>query len=97
MAEEKKTATDALDDDQLEEVSGGVGVVATKPSTDGGTEDINIGVGELQECTISKSMDTADEDVDGRDFLAWQRGSSVPNQSVGGNLADWQTNYGTGY
>ena len=23
----------------------------------GGTEDINIGVGELQECTISKSMD----------------------------------------
>ncbi len=25
----------------------------------GGTEDINIGVGELQECTISKSMDTA--------------------------------------
>jgi type VI protein secretion system component Hcp len=25
----------------------------------GGTEDINIGVGELQECTISKSMDVA--------------------------------------
>lgn len=25
----------------------------------GGTQDINIGVGELQECTISKSMDTA--------------------------------------
>jgi type VI protein secretion system component Hcp len=25
----------------------------------GGTEDINIGVGELQECTISKSMDAA--------------------------------------
>lgn len=25
----------------------------------GGTEDINIGVGELQECTISKSMDWA--------------------------------------
>lgn len=24
----------------------------------GGTEDINIGVGELQECTISKSMDS---------------------------------------
>jgi hypothetical protein len=60
-------------------------------------EDVNIGVGELQECTISKSMDTADEDVDGRDFLAWQRGSSAPNQSVGGNLADWQTNYGIGY
>ena len=25
----------------------------------GGTEDINIGVGELQECTITKSMDQA--------------------------------------
>jgi type VI protein secretion system component Hcp len=25
----------------------------------GGTEDINIGIGELQECTISKSMDAA--------------------------------------
>jgi len=25
----------------------------------GGTQDMNIGVGELQECTISKSMDTA--------------------------------------
>jgi len=25
----------------------------------GGTEDINIGVGELQECTISKTMDSA--------------------------------------
>ena len=28
-------------------------------SEKGGTEDINIGVGELQECTISKSMDAA--------------------------------------
>ena len=37
--------------------------------------DINIGVGELQECTISKSMDVADGDVDGRDFLVWQRGA----------------------
>jgi hypothetical protein len=57
-------------------------------------EDINIGVGELQECTISKSMDG---DVDGRDFLVWQR-SSPSNQGVtGGDLADWQTNYGVGY
>jgi hypothetical protein len=31
-----------------------------------------------------------DEDVDGRDFLVWQR-----NQSVG-DLEDWQTNYGAG-
>jgi autotransporter-associated beta strand protein len=29
-----------------------------------------------------------DGDVDGRDFLAWQRNPSV------GNLSDWQTNYG---
>ncbi|XZE32872.1 type VI secretion system tube protein Hcp [Pirellulaceae bacterium SH501] len=28
-------------------------------SAKGGTSDINIGVGELQECTISKSMDSA--------------------------------------
>lgn len=29
----------------------------------GGTADINIGVGELQECTISKSMDRASTDL----------------------------------
>jgi hypothetical protein len=29
-------------------------------------------------------------DVDGRDFLIWQRNPSV------GDLADWQTYYGTG-
>ena len=32
----------------------------------------------------------SDGDVDGRDFLAWQRNPSV------GDLADWQTNYSTG-
>ena len=31
-----------------------------------------------------------DGDVDGQDFLLWQRDPSV------GNLADWQANYGTG-
>jgi hypothetical protein len=31
-----------------------------------------------------------DGDVDGRDFLAWQRNPSL------GNLADWQANYGNG-
>ncbi len=31
-----------------------------------------------------------DNDVDGRDFLLWQRNPSV------GNLSDWQTNYGAG-
>lgn len=32
----------------------------------------------------------ADGDVDGRDFLTWQRDTSV------GELSDWQTNYGAG-
>jgi hypothetical protein len=32
--------------------------------------------------------------VDGRDFLAWQRGSS-PNPLSATDLADWQANYGT--
>lgn len=31
-----------------------------------------------------------DGDVDGRDFLVWQRNPSI------GNLADWQTNFGNG-
>jgi hypothetical protein len=31
-----------------------------------------------------------DGDVDGRDFLAWQRDPGI------GNLADWQNNYGAG-
>jgi hypothetical protein len=34
-----------------------------------------------------------DGDVDGRDFLMWQRGES-PIQWGPGDLADWQTNYG---
>jgi T5SS/PEP-CTERM-associated repeat protein len=36
-----------------------------------------------------------DGDVDGRDFLLWQRGSS-PDPRSGGDLADWQANYGVG-
>jgi hypothetical protein len=36
-----------------------------------------------------------DGDVDGRDFLAWQRGES-PNPLSGSDLADWQANYGAG-
>jgi hypothetical protein len=32
----------------------------------------------------------ADGDVDGRDFLVWQRNPAV------GDLSDWQTNYGVG-
>jgi hypothetical protein len=36
-----------------------------------------------------------DGDIDGRDFLAWQRGeSTIPGST--GDLNDWQTNYGPG-
>ncbi len=35
-----------------------------------------------------------DGDVDGRDFLVWQRGGST-NPFGSGDLANWQTNYGT--
>jgi hypothetical protein len=36
-----------------------------------------------------------DGDVDGRDFLDWQRGGS-PSPLSASDLADWQNNYGTG-
>jgi hypothetical protein len=36
-----------------------------------------------------------DSDVDGRDFLVWQRGNS-PNPLSATDLAAWQANYGTG-
>lgn len=36
-----------------------------------------------------------DDDVDGADFLAWQRGES-PNGAAAGDLQDWQDNYGQG-
>lgn len=35
-----------------------------------------------------------DSDVDGADFLAWQKG--YPGTFTAGDLADWQGNYGTG-
>jgi hypothetical protein len=38
-----------------------------------------------------------DGDVDGRDFLMWQRGESTPGGPLSSSdLVDWQTNYGTG-
>jgi hypothetical protein len=39
--------------------------------------------------TVTGDFDN-DGDVDGRDFLVWQRNPSV------GSLSDWQTNFGTG-
>jgi hypothetical protein len=63
MTDTEKRAADEISDHELEGVSGGLGVAVISTSSGrtsgekGGTEDINIGVGELQECTISKSMD----------------------------------------
>jgi hypothetical protein len=36
-----------------------------------------------------------DNDVDGRDFLLWQRGESTNGGQDPGDLEDWQANYGT--
>jgi hypothetical protein len=37
-----------------------------------------------------------DGDVDGRDFLLWQRGESTTGPLDAGDLLDWQENYGAG-
>lgn len=37
-----------------------------------------------------------DDDVDGRDFLIWQRGGSTNGPLNAGDLSDWQTNFGAG-
>jgi hypothetical protein len=44
--------------------------------------------------TSTRDFD-ADGDVDGRDFLVWQRGGS-PTPLSAGDLADWQGSYGVG-
>ena len=44
-------------------------------------EAINIGVGELQECTISKSMD-ADAGTDGPELFIWQKAPSQSSEGV---------------
>ena len=118
-------------------VAGVAAVMSLAPGS-ARADGINIGVGELQECTISKSMDStsttlaqyaingnspsgeqisytgleapaSDGDVDGRDFLVWQRGGSLaPAQSLS-DVADdadatspsgyntWRTNFGRTY
>jgi hypothetical protein len=43
---------------------------------------------------VSGDFDS-DNDVDGRDFLAWQRGES-PDPLSASDLSDWQDNYGFG-
>jgi fibronectin-binding autotransporter adhesin len=57
------------------------------------------GTGILSVTTLGAPITTQgdfdnDGDVDGRDFLIWQRGGS-PNGATAGDLAQWQANYGT--
>jgi fibronectin-binding autotransporter adhesin len=57
------------------------------------------GTGILSVTTLGAPITTSgdfdnDGDVDGRDFLIWQRGGS-PNGATAGDLAQWQANYGT--
>jgi excisionase family DNA binding protein len=54
---------------------------------------IDIGAFELQSAVLPGDFDL-DGDVDGRDFLMWQRGGS-PTQLSASDLNDWQDNYGT--
>jgi hypothetical protein len=54
---------------------------------------VDIGAFEVQAALASGDFD-GDGDVDGRDFLRWQRGNS-PNPLSSGDLALWQEQYGT--
>ena len=68
---------------------------------------IDIGAFEAQPFTTPTADFDADGDIDGRDFLAWQRGFGTPNATRGeGNsdndsdvdavdLTQWQNTYGT--
>jgi hypothetical protein len=64
------------------------GDVGTVTGNGTGVDVVLIGFGSVS-VGIPGDFDN-DSDVDGRDFLIWQRNTSV------GNLSDWQTNYGTG-
>lgn len=54
-----------------------------------GTPHINIGVGELQECTISKSMDSTSVQL-----AQFAINGNSPSTADSGDYALWQTNYG---
>ena len=53
----------------------------------------NFGAGPTLASGLDGDFDT-DGDVDGADFLAWQRGES-PNGATSGDLALWQNNFGS--
>lgn len=77
--------------------SGGVdqALLAQSPVVDilGNTRGAVPDVGAF-EITTTKGDFDRDHDVDGRDFLIWQRGET-PNPLSADDFADWQTNFGT--
>lgn len=63
-------------------------VVNTITGIGSGVDVVLMGLGS-ESVGIPGDFD-GDSDVDGRDFMVWQRNTSV------GNLSDWQANYGAG-
>jgi hypothetical protein len=59
-----------------------------------GVDVVLIGLGSVS-VGIPGDFDS-DSDVDGRDFLIWQRGGSPGGVGNTTDLGNWQTNYGTG-
>ncbi len=64
-------------------------IIFNRPTNPAQATDFYIRSIEISDASIAGDFDM-DGDVDGRDFLLWQRNTSV------GNLADWQTNFGAG-
>jgi hypothetical protein len=68
-------------------------------TTDGGvTVDVHLTATVVATASFDAGLKgdfNQDGHIDGRDFLAWQRGESFNPLSVG-DLADWQANYGAG-
>ena len=57
----------------------------------------SIVAGALTLTSLVGSVASADGNVDGRDFLMWQRQLGPSARVIGGDdLNDWQSNYGVG-
>jgi hypothetical protein len=69
-------------------------VVNTITGALSGVDVVLMGLGSVS-VGIPGDFDS-DSDVDGRDFLIWQRGGSPGGVGDATDLGNWQTNYGTG-
>ena len=88
-------AFDILDWSLLEGIFGTVDLPALAPGLSWNTSQLyTTGVLSIVSVSLPGDFDF-DGDVDGRDFLLWQRGGSPSSLSTG-DLADWQANYGAG-